>query len=83
MLAVIESKRSVTAGKSRTRQQKLVYRYTDQTGATHSNTSVVTFDIYSRYDEGQPFPITYSSKRPQISAPRHLVDQARQAVAKR
>jgi len=78
----VEGKRTVKPSNSGARQKKLEYRYTDSTGATRRHTSVVPIDIYDRYDEGSPIEIVYSSKHPDISAPRYLIDQARQAMRK-
>lgn len=80
---VVHGKRTVMPSNTGARQKKLEYRYTDSAGATHHHTSVVSIDVYDRYDEGSPIEIVYSSKRPEISSPRYLVDQARQAMAKR
>jgi len=76
------SKRSVKPGPSTSRRQKLAYRYTDSTGAAHEHTSVVTWDVYSRHDDGGPIAIVYSAKNPAVSAPKYLVDQARSALRK-
>ncbi|HCN27355.1 MAG TPA: hypothetical protein DIT64_00895 [Verrucomicrobiales bacterium] len=78
----VTGKRSVKAGSSTSRRQKLVYRYTDSTGAAHEHTSVVTWDTYGRHDEGGPIEVVYSSKNPAVSAPKYLVDQAKSALGK-
>ena len=79
--AVIESKRAVKPSKGSGRHQyKIVYRYTDSSDNTHSRTTVTTSELYDQYDEGQPFPIVYSSKRPHISARKDEVDAARKAL---
>jgi hypothetical protein len=78
----IISKRSVKPGPSASRRQKLAYRYTDSAGATHEHTSVVTWEVYEGHDEGGPIQVVYSTKNPAISAPKYLVDEARQAMRK-
>ncbi len=78
----IISKRSVKPGPSSSRRQKLAYRYTDGAGATHEHTSVVTQELYERHDECGPIQVVYSSKRPEISSPKFLVDQARSGLRK-
>lgn len=78
--AIVESKRVVKPGKSGGRQYKIVYRYTDSSGATHSRTTVPGSDLYDQYDEGAAFPVVYSSKRPHISARKDEVDNARKAM---
>jgi hypothetical protein len=80
--AQVVGKRSVKAGSSTSRRQKLVYRYTDSAGMTHEHTSVVTWDVYNRYDEGSEIEVVYSAKNPAVSAPKYLVDQARGALRK-
>lgn len=80
--AQVISKRSVKAGASTSRRQKLAYRYTDGAGATHEHTSVVTWEVYNRHDEGGAIEVVYSSKNPAVSAPKYLVDQARSALGK-
>lgn len=76
----IFSKRSVSAGKSTSRQRKLAYRYTDSSGATHEHTSVVSIEQYEKHDEGGPIEIVYSAKRPAVSAPKYLVDECMKAL---
>jgi len=49
--AVVFEKRSFRPS-SGGRQYKLVYRYTDTTGMSHSHTSVVTDTVYDQHDEG-------------------------------
>lgn len=79
--AVVESKRVVRPSSTGGgHQYKILYRYTDSSGASHSRTTVPTSDLYYQYDEGQAFPIVYSSKRPHISARKDEVDRARQAM---
>ncbi len=81
--AVIIDKRVVKPSPGRARQHKIAYRYTDNTGASHEHTSVVSGDVEGHVEVGQAFPIVYSAKRPQISAPKFLVDQAATALKKR
>lgn len=81
--AIVESKRVVKPGGSGQRAYKIVYRYTDSSGATHSRTTVPGSDLYDQYDEGSAFPIVYSSKRPHISARKDEVESARKALSKR
>jgi hypothetical protein len=78
----VVGKRSVKAGSSTSRRQKLVYRYMDSTGVSHEHTSVVAWEFYSRHDEGSAIEVVYSAKNPAVSAPKHLVDQARAALRK-
>lgn len=76
------SKRSVKPGPSTSRRQKLTYCYTDSVGTSHEHTSVVTWDVFNRHDDGGPIEIVYSAKSPAVSAPKYLVDQARSALGK-
>lgn len=80
--AQVVGKRSVRNSSSSSRQQKLVYRYTDGAGASHEHTSVVPWDVYDAHEEGGAIPVVFSSKRPAVSAPKYLVDQARAALGK-
>ena len=80
---MIIDKRVVKPSPGRARQHKIAYRYTDNTGASHEHTSVVSGDVEGHVEVGQAFPIVYSAKRPQISAPKHLVEQSRAALAKK
>lgn len=61
----------------------LVYSYTDANGSAHSHRSVVPDRVWEAHAEGGPIEIVYSRKRPAVSAPRYLVDEARQALARR
>ena len=80
--AQVLEKRSVRNSNSSSRQQKLVYRYTDSTGTIHEHTSVMPGAVYESYDEGGDIAVVYSAKRPSVSAPKYLVDQARAALGK-
>lgn len=78
----IVNKRSVKSSSSSSRRQKLVYRYTDTSGAAHEHTSVVPSEVYHAHEEGGTIPVVYSPKKPAVSAPKYLVDQARTALGK-
>ena len=80
--AQVVEKRSVRNSNSSSRQQKLVYRYTDSAGKAHEHTSVMPGDVYMKYNEGGEVPVVYSAKKPSVSAPKYLVDQARAALGK-
>jgi hypothetical protein len=79
----IFSKRSISGAKSSSRRWKLGYRYTDSSGATHEHTSVVSIEQYQKHDEGGPIEVVYSSKRPEISSPKYLVDECMKALGKK
>lgn len=59
------------------------YEYQDAAGQTHGHKSLVTSDFWTTHQEGGPIAIVYSRSRPDISAPRHLVELSRQALAKK
>lgn len=61
----------------------LRYRYRDAKGREHAHKSNVTRDFWAAHPEGSAIAITYSKSRPQVSAPRHLVEQARTALQSR
>lgn len=75
-------KRSVRGGATISRRQKLVYRYRDAAGASHEHTSVVPWEVYERYDDGDAIEVVYLPASPAVSAPRYLVDQSRKALGK-
>lgn len=61
----------------------LRYRYRDNTGREHEYKSNVNRDLWVAHPEGSAIAITYAKSKPQISAPRFLVVQAREALAKK
>ncbi len=60
----------------------MAYEYRDAQGATHAHKSLVTAEFWNAHTEGGPIAIVYSQSRPAISAPRHLVEDARRALNK-
>jgi hypothetical protein len=68
---------------NRSRLHKLAYGYMDDRGVSHERVSVVPQSVWDAYGEGAPIEVVYSSKRTQVSAPRYLVEQCRQALAGR
>jgi hypothetical protein len=81
--AIILEKRTVRPSNSGSWKKKIVYRYQDSSGASHEATTLVSVEVYDRYAEGEAFPVTYSAKRPHVSGPRYLVDEARKVKAKK
>ena len=77
------NKRSVTAPRASSRQQKLAYRYTDSQGGSHEHTSIMTYGDYDQYEVGQPIAVVYSAKRPGVSAAKFMVDLARETMKKK
>jgi hypothetical protein len=71
------------ASGSRRSTRRIRYAYQDAAGRTHTHTSMITSDFWNAHVEGGPITIVYSRSRPQVSAPRHLVELSRQALAKR
>lgn len=61
----------------------LAYSYRDANGAEHEYKSNVDRDYWEAHPEGSAIAIAYSRSRPEISAPRFLVDHARSALAKK
>lgn len=61
----------------------LRYSYRDRNGIEHEYKSNVNRDFWAAHPEGSAIAITYSKSRPEISAPRFLVDAAREAMAKK
>lgn len=61
----------------------LRYRYSDSQDREHEYKSNVSYDYWVAHPEGRAIAITYSASRPQVSAPRYLVEQAREALNKK
>ena len=78
----ISGKRSLSDSGATTRQKKLVYQYVDKAGTTHDHTSVVSREVYEKFNEGDHIEVVYSSIHPEISAPKYLIDQCRKALGK-
>lgn len=62
---------------------RIHYAYRDAAGAEHEHRSLVTDSFWNAHEEGGPIAIVYSQSQPQISAPKHLVEQSRAALAKK
>jgi len=58
----------------------LRYRYRDDKDREHAHKSNVSREYWTEHPEGSAIAITYSKSRPQVSAPRYLVEQARTAL---
>jgi len=69
-------------GGSQSTNHYLRYSYRDSAGREHEYKSNVSRDYWVAHPEGSAIAITYSKSRPGISAPRYLVEQAREALAK-
>lgn len=63
--------------------RRIHYAYQDAAGQTHEYRSRVTDAFWQAQTEGGPIAIVYSQRQPQISAPQHLVAQAREALGGR
>jgi hypothetical protein len=61
----------------------LRYSYRDSAGQEHEYKSNVNRDYWAAHPEGSAIAITYSKSKPEISAPRFLVDAARAAIKKK
>jgi hypothetical protein len=61
----------------------LRYSYRDNAGREYEYKSNVNRDFWAAHPEGSTIAITYSKSKPAISAPRFLVDVAREAMAKK
>jgi len=61
----------------------LRYSYRDRNGIEHEYKSRVNRDFWAAHPEGSTIAITYSKSKAEISAPRFLVDAARETMAKR
>lgn len=70
-------------GGSQSTNYFLRYRYRDSAGQEHEYKSNVNRDYWVAHPEGSAIAITCSKSKPNISAPRYLVEQAREALAKK
>ena len=61
---------------------RIHYAYRDAAGGEHEHRSLVTDSFWNEHVEGGPIAIVYSKSRPHVSAPKHLVEQSRAALAK-
>jgi hypothetical protein len=55
----------------------LRYRYQDASGNEHVHRAQVTSSVYDAHEVDGPIEIVYSRSKPEVSAPRSLVDAAR------
>lgn len=60
--------------------RRIHYSYVDAAGRTHENRSLVTDDFWQAQAEGGPIAVVYAKSQPHVSAPKHLAEQARQAL---
>ena len=67
---------------SRRPSLRIHYAYRDVAGGEHEHRSLVTDSFWNEHEEGGPLAVVYSKSQPHISAPRHLVEQSREALAK-
>jgi len=82
-IGMIKAKLIHRSPKGHRRTHRLHYAYLDADGRAHENRSLVTYEFWSRHDEGGPIDIVFSRSHPHLSAPRHLVEQSRVALAKK
>ena len=57
----------------------LRYEYHDDMGREHAHTAAVIDAAWDEHEEGGPIAVIYSASRPAVSAPKYLVERARQA----
>ncbi len=65
------------------RRKRLGFRYTGPDGMEYQRYATLAIGEYSKYQEGDPFPIVLLPDKPGVSAPKGLVEAARQALEKR
>jgi len=78
----VVTKRRHRSSKSGTTHQ-LIYEYHDPLGRAHKHASLVTREVFDGYEEGRPIDVMCSASRPEVSAPKSLVEQARPAWERR
>ena len=80
---VVTAKLEYAGGRgSRRSQRRIAYSYCDAAGVEHRHVSMVTSDFWNGHNEGGPIDLIYSRSQPQVSAPKHLVELSREALAK-
>ena len=62
---------------------RIHYAYRDGAGAEHEHRSRVTEAFWNEHADGGPIAVVYAKSRPQVSAPKQLVEHSRAALAKR
>lgn len=82
-IGMVKAKRIHRSTKGRRKSHRIRYAYLDAVGRAHENQSLVTYEFWSRHEEGGPIDIVFSRSQPHISAPRHLVEQSRDALARK
>lgn len=67
---------------ARRNDRRIAYEYRDAAGNVHRHVSMVTSEFWNGHVEGGPIDLVVARSRPEISAPRHLVEASRAALAK-
>ncbi len=80
---VVEEKLAFGGGAGTRKAKHLRYAYKDASGREHRFRSQVTEGRFDEFEVGDPIAIVYSRARPQVSAPKWLIDEAKAALAKR
>ena len=81
--AGIEATGVIVEKAERRNSRHIRYQYTDQFGKTHQRKVLVLPDQWDVLQEQGPVAIVYSEKRPHISAPKYLLDLARERRSQR
>lgn len=81
-IGMVKAKLVHRSPKGSRRTHRIHYAYLDADGRAHENRSLVTHEFWSRHTEGGPIDIVFSKSQPHLSAPRHLVEQSREALEK-
>jgi len=80
---VIEKKEELGGIRRTVRKRYLRYEYRDGFGAVHRRRAEVPEEIWREAREGGPLLVVYSPRRPGVSAPRAVLDQAAARAALR
>lgn len=72
----VMDKKSIAGGYHSTPRDWLTYQYTVN-GQVYSHTSDVGPDVLKRFNVGDAFDVTYSSRKPSVSAPKERIDRFR------
>jgi hypothetical protein len=77
---IIDRQQFATARGTRRNDRYLRYEYTDDRGVKHTHRSHVTSSDWLAVAEGDSIPILYLPDKPAVSAPRDVVEKAREAL---
>lgn len=70
-------------GPQNTTDHFIRYKYRDSCGREHEFKFKAARDFWAGHPEGKRIAVVYSKSKPSVSGPKYMVEQAREALAKR